>query len=164
MFCLVSNHLTNYGRRHFKLFTYCHVLWDTLYHSYLFYTYIYKLPSFSLHGIYITSSTFLFKSGCRVNACDTDSLYDVIMVLRCLYLRDTDQVLFIFLLFYLYFEILWSGNEHQDIFLIVLISLYQFNFIWSLLFYTPCAVLPTVLYSLCCAPYSPILSVFPTVL
>ncbi|XP_023336991.1 protein msta [Eurytemora carolleeae] len=34
---------------------------------------------------------FLFQSGCRVNACDTDSLYDVIMVLRCLYLRDTDQ-------------------------------------------------------------------------
>ena len=51
------------------------------------------------------------------------------MVLRCLYLRDTDQVLFIFLLFYLSFEILWSGNEYQDIFLIILISLYQFNFI-----------------------------------
>lgn len=34
---------------------------------------------------------FLFQSGCRINACDTDSLYDVIMVLRCLYLRDTDQ-------------------------------------------------------------------------
>ena len=23
--------LINYGRRHFKLFTYCHVSWDTLY-------------------------------------------------------------------------------------------------------------------------------------
>ena len=26
-----SNNLTNYGRRHFKLFTNCHVSWDTLY-------------------------------------------------------------------------------------------------------------------------------------
>ena len=28
---LVSNNLSNYGRRHFKLFTNCLVLWDTLY-------------------------------------------------------------------------------------------------------------------------------------
>ena len=28
---LVSNKLTNYGRRHFKQFTNCHVSWDTLY-------------------------------------------------------------------------------------------------------------------------------------
>ena len=28
---LVSNNLSNYGRRHFKLFTNCHVSWDTLY-------------------------------------------------------------------------------------------------------------------------------------
>jgi len=28
---LVSNNLTNHGRRHFKLFTKCHVSWDTLY-------------------------------------------------------------------------------------------------------------------------------------
>jgi len=28
---LVSNNLTNYGRRHLKLFTDCHVFWDTLY-------------------------------------------------------------------------------------------------------------------------------------
>ena len=28
---LVSNNLSNYERRHFKLFTNCHVLWDTLY-------------------------------------------------------------------------------------------------------------------------------------
>ena len=27
----VSNSLSNYGRRHFKLFTNCHVSWDTLY-------------------------------------------------------------------------------------------------------------------------------------
>ena len=27
----VSNILSNYGRRHFKLFTNCHVSWDTLY-------------------------------------------------------------------------------------------------------------------------------------
>ena len=26
-----SNNLSNYGRRHFKLFTNCHVSWDTLY-------------------------------------------------------------------------------------------------------------------------------------
>ena len=31
LFSLVSNNLKNYGRRHFKLFTYCHVSWDTLY-------------------------------------------------------------------------------------------------------------------------------------
>ena len=30
-FYLVSNNLTDYGRRHFKLFTNCHVSWDTLY-------------------------------------------------------------------------------------------------------------------------------------
>jgi len=34
---------------------------------------------------------FLFQSGCRVNPCDTESLYDVIMVLRCLYLRDHNE-------------------------------------------------------------------------
>ena len=28
---LVSNNLSNYKRRHFKLFTTCHVSWDTLY-------------------------------------------------------------------------------------------------------------------------------------
>ena len=28
---LASNNLSNYGRRHFKLFTNCHVSWDTLY-------------------------------------------------------------------------------------------------------------------------------------
>ena len=28
---LVSDNLTSYGRRHFKLFTNCHVSWDTLY-------------------------------------------------------------------------------------------------------------------------------------
>ena len=28
---LVLNKLTNYGRRHFKQFTNCHVLWDTLF-------------------------------------------------------------------------------------------------------------------------------------
>ena len=33
LFSLVSNSLTNYGRRHFKLFTNCHVSWDTLYHN-----------------------------------------------------------------------------------------------------------------------------------
>ena len=33
-FSLISNNLTNYGRRHFKLFTNCHVLWDTLYLQY----------------------------------------------------------------------------------------------------------------------------------
>ena len=27
----VSNNLKNYGRRHFKIFTNCHVSWDTLY-------------------------------------------------------------------------------------------------------------------------------------
>ena len=27
---LVSNNLTNYGRRHFKIFSNCHVSWDTL--------------------------------------------------------------------------------------------------------------------------------------
>ena len=31
---LVSNNLSNYGRRHFKLFTNCLVLWDTLYVPY----------------------------------------------------------------------------------------------------------------------------------
>ena len=31
LFSLVSNNLTNYERRHFKLFTNCHVSWDTLY-------------------------------------------------------------------------------------------------------------------------------------
>ena len=31
LFSLVSNNLTNYGRRHFKLFTDCYVSWDTLY-------------------------------------------------------------------------------------------------------------------------------------
>ena len=29
----MSNSLTNYGRRHFKLFTNCHVSWDTLYEN-----------------------------------------------------------------------------------------------------------------------------------
>ena len=30
-----SNNLTNYGKRHFKLFTNCHVSWDILYlHTY----------------------------------------------------------------------------------------------------------------------------------
>ena len=28
---LVSNNLSNYGRRHLELFTNCHVSWDTLY-------------------------------------------------------------------------------------------------------------------------------------
>ena len=28
---LGSNNLTHYGRRHFKLFTNCHISWDTLY-------------------------------------------------------------------------------------------------------------------------------------
>ena len=28
---MVSNNLKNYGRRHFKIFSYCHVSWDTLY-------------------------------------------------------------------------------------------------------------------------------------
>ena len=28
---MVSNNLENYGRRHFKIFTNCHVSWDTLY-------------------------------------------------------------------------------------------------------------------------------------
>ena len=31
LFYLVSNNLLNYGRKHFKLFTNCYVLWDTLY-------------------------------------------------------------------------------------------------------------------------------------
>ena len=31
LFSLISNNLTNYGRRHFKLFTNWHVSWDTLY-------------------------------------------------------------------------------------------------------------------------------------
>ena len=30
-FSLVSNNLKNYGRRHFKIFSNFHVLWDTLY-------------------------------------------------------------------------------------------------------------------------------------
>lgn len=33
---------------------------------------------------------YLFTSGCRVNPEDTSSLYDVITVLRCLYLRDNN--------------------------------------------------------------------------
>ena len=35
-FSLVSNNLTNFEieRRHFKLFTNCHVSWDTLYHEF----------------------------------------------------------------------------------------------------------------------------------
>ena len=32
LFSFVSKNLTNYGRRHLKLFTNCHVSWDTLYH------------------------------------------------------------------------------------------------------------------------------------
>ena len=31
LFSLVTNNLTYSGRRHFKLFTNCHVSWDTLY-------------------------------------------------------------------------------------------------------------------------------------
>ena len=31
LFSFVSQNLTNYGRRHLKLFTNCHVSWDTLY-------------------------------------------------------------------------------------------------------------------------------------
>ena len=31
LFSLVTNNLTYHGRRHFKLFTNCHVSWDTLY-------------------------------------------------------------------------------------------------------------------------------------
>ena len=31
LFSSVSKNLTNYGRRHLKLFTNCHVSWDTLY-------------------------------------------------------------------------------------------------------------------------------------
>jgi len=31
LFSLTTNNLTYYGRRHFKLFTNCHVSWDTLY-------------------------------------------------------------------------------------------------------------------------------------
>ena len=34
LFSLVSNNLTNYGRRHFKLFTNCYVSWDTLYYPF----------------------------------------------------------------------------------------------------------------------------------
>ena len=30
---LVSNNLSNFGIRHFKLFTNCHVSWDTLYQT-----------------------------------------------------------------------------------------------------------------------------------
>ena len=30
---LVSNNLSNYGSRHFKLFTNCQVSWDTLYQN-----------------------------------------------------------------------------------------------------------------------------------
>jgi len=33
---------------------------------------------------------YLFQSGCRINAVDSDALYDVVTVLRCLYLRDTN--------------------------------------------------------------------------
>ena len=32
---------------------------------------------------------YLFHSGTRINAADSDALYDVVTVLRCLYLRDT---------------------------------------------------------------------------
>ena len=31
LFSFVSKNLTNYGRRHLKLFTNCHVSWDTMY-------------------------------------------------------------------------------------------------------------------------------------
>ena len=31
LFSLVSNNFKNYGRRHLKIFTNCHVSWDTLY-------------------------------------------------------------------------------------------------------------------------------------
>ena len=34
---------------------------------------------------------YLFQSGCRINAVDSDALYDVVTVLRCLYLRDTNS-------------------------------------------------------------------------
>ena len=34
LFSLVSNNLTNYGRRHFKLFTNCHVSWEQKIFSY----------------------------------------------------------------------------------------------------------------------------------
>ena len=34
LFSLVLNNLTNYGRRHLKLCTNCHVSWDTLYLSF----------------------------------------------------------------------------------------------------------------------------------
>ena len=33
LFSLVSNNLANYGRRHFKIFSNCHVSWDTLYYK-----------------------------------------------------------------------------------------------------------------------------------
>jgi len=33
---------------------------------------------------------YLFQSGTRINAADSDALYDVVTVLRCLYLRDTN--------------------------------------------------------------------------
>merc|ERR1712203_768992 len=33
---------------------------------------------------------YLFQSGCRINAVDSDALYDVVTVLRCLYLRDSN--------------------------------------------------------------------------
>ena len=32
---LLSNNFSNYGRRHFKLFTNCHVSWNTLYISWI---------------------------------------------------------------------------------------------------------------------------------
>ena len=35
LFSFVSKNLTNYGRRHLKLFTNCHVSWDTLYICYI---------------------------------------------------------------------------------------------------------------------------------
>ena len=41
-FSLISNKLTNYGRRHFKLFINCHVLWDTLPTIPLILYYIYR--------------------------------------------------------------------------------------------------------------------------
>ena len=36
LFSLVSNNLTNYGRRHFKIFSNCHDSWDTLYNRLTF--------------------------------------------------------------------------------------------------------------------------------
>ncbi len=76
-FFLVSIKLTNYGRRHFNLFTNCHVSWDTLYVWHLQYA-VFRVGTFIRLQPWVNKGQFRkcqnkgsFCSGANVYICIT---------------------------------------------------------------------------------------------